>query len=81
MNNHSICQSCSMPLESREDYGTNVDSSISDKYCVHCYKNGKFTSDISMEEMIERVIPYFTNAIDGVSGDMAKTQLKKYFQL
>ena len=46
-----FCQSCSMPLTDSKIYGTNKDGSKNDEYCIYCYKDGKFTSDISMEEM------------------------------
>jgi hypothetical protein len=37
-------------------FGTNVDGSKNEDYCVYCYKDGKFTSDETMEEMIETCI-------------------------
>ncbi|WP_135611599.1 zinc ribbon domain-containing protein [Methanococcoides sp. AM1] len=50
-----FCQSCGMPLEKDEDFGTNADGSKSDEYCNYCYQNGKFTQpDITLEEMIEQ---------------------------
>lgn len=51
------CQSCSMPLEKKDDYGTELDGSKSARYCHFCYKSGRFTEpDITMEQMIEKVI-------------------------
>lgn len=47
-----FCQSCGMPL-SEEVFGTNADGSKNDEYCVYCYKDGTFTMDCSMDEMIE----------------------------
>lgn len=47
-----FCQSCGMPL-SEEVFGTNADGSKNDEYCVYCYKDGAFTMDCSMDEMIE----------------------------
>lgn len=43
-----------MPLD-EGTRGTNADGSRNDDYCVYCYKEGKFTQDFSMEEMIEFV--------------------------
>jgi hypothetical protein len=34
-----ICQSCSMPLEKEEDYGTNADGTKNNEYCVYCFKD------------------------------------------
>lgn len=37
------CQSCGMPLKkSPNGGGTNIDGSISKKYCAYCYENGVF---------------------------------------
>ncbi|MDR2526593.1 MAG: zinc ribbon domain-containing protein [Rickettsiales bacterium] len=49
----SCCQSCGMPLANQEDFGTNKDGTINKDYCKYCYKEGEFTADCSMEEMIE----------------------------
>ena len=47
------CQSCGMPLTKEEETATNKDGSLMHDYCIYCYKEGAFTSDISMEEMID----------------------------
>ena len=47
------CQSCGFPLAKPEDHGTNEDGSWNEDYCVYCYKDGAFTVDMTMEEMIE----------------------------
>ncbi|AKB85297.1 zinc ribbon domain-containing protein [Methanococcoides methylutens] len=50
-----FCQSCGMPLEKDEDFGTNADGSKSNEYCNYCFRNGAFTQpDITLEEMIEQ---------------------------
>lgn len=46
------CQSCGMPLKTKEDFGTNADGSINEDYCLYCYKDGSFTADYTMDEMI-----------------------------
>lgn len=33
--------------------GTNADGSKNDEYCIYCYKDGNFTGNFSMEEMVE----------------------------
>ena len=48
-----ICQSCGMALEQNCDKGTESDGCKSEDYCVFCYQQGKFTQDITMEELIE----------------------------
>jgi hypothetical protein len=51
------CQSCGMPLDKDEKTtGTEINGSLSEMYCIHCYENGKFTSpDITLIEMRELV--------------------------
>jgi hypothetical protein len=50
-----FCQSCAMPMEKRENFGTNTDGSKNKEYCSYCYQNGKFTEpDITMEQMIKK---------------------------
>jgi hypothetical protein len=39
-----ICQSCGMPMESKEIHGTNNDGSNNEEYCIYCYQKGNFTS-------------------------------------
>jgi AraC family transcriptional regulator len=42
-----------MPLHYLYDHGTKADGSVIEDYCRYCYKDGHFTSNCSMEEMIE----------------------------
>ena len=47
-----VCQSCAMPLDHPEDYGTNADGSPSGEFCVHCYRDGGYTApDMTFERM------------------------------
>lgn len=48
-----FCQSCGMPLETEEVKGTNADGSMSDEYCIYCFKNGAYAVECTMEEMID----------------------------
>ncbi len=54
MENESMqfCQSCGMPL-SDEILGTNADGTKSSEYCIYCYKDGAFTGNFTMDEMID----------------------------
>jgi hypothetical protein len=48
-----ICQSCSMPMKKREDFGTEKDGKVSCDYCRYCYQKGSFTKpNVSQQEMI-----------------------------
>lgn len=53
-----LCQSCAMPMEQPEQFGTEADGSPSTDYCVHCYKEGNFIHpNVTLEEIIEFYAP------------------------
>ena len=78
-----FCQSCGMPMETPEMFGTNADGSKNDDYCTYCFKDGKFTQDVSMDEMIEVCIQYLDefnkDSEKKVTADEARTMMKDYF--
>lgn len=74
-----FCQSCAMPMAKGEDYGTNKDGSINQDYCVYCYKDGVFTSECSMDEMIDFCVPHMVAANPKINEDEAKNQMKAFF--
>ena len=47
-----FCQSCGMPL-TEDILGTNADGSKNQEYCIYCFKDGAFTGDFTMEEMVD----------------------------
>lgn len=50
MSNMVFCQSCGMPLQKEEDYGSNDGGSKNTDYCTYCYQKGNFTElDITLE--------------------------------
>lgn len=50
-----ICQSCTMPLEKPEEFGTNADGSKSKDYCKFCFQKGKFTeSSVTLKQMQDK---------------------------
>lgn len=58
-----LCQSCGMPLgEEKELYGTEADGSYSADYCIYCYRDGDFTADITLEEMVNSCLPFILQA-------------------
>lgn len=55
----NICQSCGMPMESKELCGKNKDGSTNTEYCVYCYPSGEFNKpNETFEEMVETCIPF-----------------------
>ena len=66
-----------------ETLGTNADSSRNDDYCIYCYKDGKFTQDMTMEQMIDHCAQ-FTDEINRQSGqnltqEQAKEMMRRFF--
>lgn len=57
MNEH-ICQSCGMPMNQPQEFGTNADETQNTDYCTYCYQKGSFTRDSTMEEMVEINLKY-----------------------
>lgn len=56
MTNTTKCQSCSMPMAKKEDYGTNADGSANKEYCRFCFHNGVFAEpNITLDEMVDKV--------------------------
>lgn len=43
----------------QSDHGKNADGSSSTDYCKYCYPNGSFSTNETMEEMIEGCIPFY----------------------
>lgn len=79
MEETKFCQSCAMPLGSNEEiYGTNTDGSKNSDYCVYCYKDGKYTSEISMDEMIDFCAEHMAKNNEGMSEETAKEQLRQF---
>jgi len=51
--NYKFCQSCGMPMKKDEQGGgSNADGTKSQKFCSHCYQDGKFTRpDFTAKDM------------------------------
>ena len=74
------CQCCGMPMgDTNELYGTEQDGSKSKDYCKYCYEHGAFTSDCTMEEMIEFCVPVMVKENPGMSEDKAREMMTQYF--
>ena len=77
-----FCQSCGMPLTD-EVFGTNANGSKNEEYCMYCYKDGKFTQDCTMDEMIEHCAQFVGDFNEGsglkLTQEEAIGQMKMYF--
>lgn len=65
-----------MPL-TNEYRGTNADGSLNDDYCVYCYKEGKFTQDFTMSQMIELCLRFLDQMNAQTGRDLTPTQAKE----
>ena len=73
-----FCQSCSMPLTD-DLRGSEADGSKSKHYCKYCYNEGKFTGEMTMEEMIDFCAPLMSKVNPGMTEADAKEQMKTFF--
>ncbi|MEO8451815.1 MAG: zinc ribbon domain-containing protein [Gemmatimonadota bacterium] len=57
-----LCQSCGMPMEKPEDFGTDERAGRVGDFCGYCFRDGKFTDpDISMAAMLEKCVHIMTS--------------------
>lgn len=61
----TMCQSCGLPFNKEHEHFIAAEPDGSKSiYCTNCYKEGKFIDpNISMEEMIELIVPVLGRAI------------------
>jgi len=64
-----------MPLTDAALFGTNKDQTVNEEYCVYCYKDGAFTQDMSMDEMIELCVPFCLEAGVFTDADAARAAI------
>ena len=74
-----VCQSCGMPMEKAEQFGTNGDGSRNEDYCCYCYRQGSFAQQCSMEEMADFCAPFEVEGKRAQTKDEAKQKLMQYF--
>ncbi|MEN6312866.1 MAG: zinc ribbon domain-containing protein [Clostridiaceae bacterium] len=74
-----FCQSCAMPMENLDLHGTNADGSKNEDYCHYCFKDGSFTKDETMEEMIEACVPFVSKGNPWPDEDTARKTMRELF--
>ena len=70
---NKFCQSCGMPITSEEQFGRNADGSKNEEYCSYCYRDGAFTENCTMDEMIDHCLQF----LDEFNKDMNILTRKK----
>ncbi len=78
MQAQNFCQSCAMPI-TEDIFGTNADGSKNPEYCKHCYQDGKYTMECTMQEMIDFCAPYMAEADPNLTPEKAKEQMQAFF--
>jgi len=68
-----------MPLVQPEDHGSNADGSHNEDYCQYCWSEGKFTSDTTMEQMIEICVPHVIGDSPYPDADSARAAMRDLF--
>lgn len=61
-----------MPIRGQDLCGTDLSGNHIEDYCIYCYKDGKFTEDVTMDEMIRLCSRY----VEGNSRDVAIVSMK-----
>ena len=52
-----ICQSCAMPINKSEYYGTDQHGKRAEEYCKYCFQQGNFTDpQIDVKGMINKCV-------------------------
>lgn len=78
-----FCQSCGMPLNDEQHIATNKDGSKNNDYCIYCYKDGQFSNNYTMDQMIEHCLKFiddFNKDSDKkYSIEEARTNMMKFF--
>ncbi len=76
--NQKFCQSCAMPM-TEELFGTNADGSKNEDYCIYCFKDGEFTSDMTMEEMMNFCIEKMVEVHPEIDKSEASKMMNEVF--
>ncbi|NMF17712.1 transcriptional regulator [Cloacibacillus porcorum] len=66
-----------MPLNSEELYGTEADGSKNGDYCRYCMTDGRFTADVTLEEMIELCLPHMSAAHPEITAGSAREMMRR----
>ena len=77
--NQKFCKSCAMPMTGSAIYRTNTDWSKNEDYCIYCFKDGEFTSDMSMDEMMNFCIDKMLEVHPEMDKDQASAMMNEVF--
>lgn len=72
-----FCQSCGMPIEEAQLQGTEKDGAKSQEYCMYCYKDGEFTQEMTMQEMIDHCLQYLDDFNQDTNQQLTKKEAQQ----
>ena len=75
----TFCQSCAMPLDDPALRGSEADGTPSPHYCKYCYDKGKFTGEMTMEQMIDFCVPIMAREDPALTEEQAREQMRRFF--
>lgn len=78
MEHKQFCQSCGMPLQEGM-YGTQAGGAQNTDYCKYCYEGGKFTTECTMQEMIDFCVPHMVQGNPGMTEQQAREAMAQFF--
>ena len=82
---NKFCQSCGMPMTADEQFGRNVDGSRNEEYCSYCYRDGAFTEDCTMNEMIDHCLQFLDDFIKEMEHtytiEEARAEMQQFFPM
>lgn len=70
------CQSCGMPLNNPDWLGTNINNKKNEEYCFYCVKEGEYTVNVSMDEMIDIWVKYADDYNRYSGSQLSKDELR-----
>ncbi len=74
-----ICQSCGLPMSEKDgSVGRNFDGTYSSEYCSYCFDLGEFTVPVTLEEMIDLLVPMVMGEETGMNEEEAREYLNDY---
>lgn len=73
-----VCQSCGMPMNKPELFGTEKDGAHSADYCKYCYQDGAFLDpNETLEHMVESCVPFMENMEPDAARKLLNEQLPR----
>ncbi|NIZ18635.1 zinc ribbon domain-containing protein [Entomospira culicis] len=74
----NYCQSCGIPMgEEKSFYGTHHDGSSAEDYCHHCFKDGSFIHDLTLDQMMRISLIYLSEVHPELSKEEAEQRLRE----